>query len=119
MGLSRRVFTKEFKLAALQRLETGASVAEVARAFEVNPNVLHRWRREFRRGARQCVSGLGRREHHGISGSKRRHHRNEVHSFAVHVESHRGRAWSSRVISVGRYWNTGEIRRGSQPAARE
>src|SRR5579875_3917577 len=39
MGLSRRQFTREFKLAALQRLEAGASVAEVARAFEVNPNV--------------------------------------------------------------------------------
>ncbi|HEV2492358.1 MAG TPA: transposase, partial [Terriglobia bacterium] len=50
MGLCRRQFTKEFKLAAIQRLETGASVAEVARAFEVNPNVLHRWRREFRQG---------------------------------------------------------------------
>jgi putative transposase len=37
MSLSRRQFTREFKLAALQGLETGASVAEVARAFEVNP----------------------------------------------------------------------------------
>ena len=41
MGLSRRQFTKEFKLAAIQRLEMGASLAEVARAFEVNPSVLH------------------------------------------------------------------------------
>lgn len=41
MGLSRRQFTREFKPAALQRLGIGASVAEVARAFEVNPNVLH------------------------------------------------------------------------------
>ena len=32
MGLSRRQFTKEFKLAAIQRLEMGVSVAEVARA---------------------------------------------------------------------------------------
>jgi transposase-like protein len=45
MGLSRRQFTKEFKLAAIERLEMGASFAAVARAFEVNPNVLHRWRR--------------------------------------------------------------------------
>jgi transposase-like protein len=36
MGLSRRQFTREFKLAALQRLGIGASVAEVARAFEVS-----------------------------------------------------------------------------------
>ena len=45
MGLSRRQYTKEFKLAAVQRVEMGASIAEAARAFEVNPNVLHRWRR--------------------------------------------------------------------------
>ncbi len=39
MGLPRRQFTKEFKLAAMQRLEMGASVAEVARVFKVNPNL--------------------------------------------------------------------------------
>src|SRR5499425_2907745 len=61
MGLSRRQFTREFKLAALQRLESGASVAEVSRAFEVNPNVLHRWRREFRQGPGNVFPGLGKR----------------------------------------------------------
>ena len=61
MGLSRRQFTKGFKLAALQRLEKGASIAEVARAFEVNPNVLHRWRREFRQGPGNAFPGLGKR----------------------------------------------------------
>jgi transposase-like protein len=61
MGLSRRQFTREFKLAAIQRLELGASVAEVARAFEVNPNVLHRWRREFRQGPGNVFPGLGKR----------------------------------------------------------
>jgi transposase len=61
MGLSRRQFTKEFKLSAIQRLEMGASVAEVARAFEVNANTLHRWRREFRQGPGNAFSGLGKR----------------------------------------------------------
>lgn len=61
MGLSRRRFTKEFKLAAMQRLEMGASTAEVARAFEVNPSVLQRWRREFREGPGNAFPGLGRR----------------------------------------------------------
>ena len=37
MNLSRRKFTKEFKLAAVRRLEMGASIAEVARACEVSP----------------------------------------------------------------------------------
>lgn len=50
MGFSRRMFTREFKLAAVQRLERGSSIGEVARAPEVNPNVLHRWRREVRQG---------------------------------------------------------------------
>ena len=61
MGLSRRKFTKEMKLAAVQQLETGSSAAEVARAFEVNPNVLHRWRKEFRRGPRNAFPGAGKR----------------------------------------------------------
>lgn len=61
MGLSRRQYTKEFKLSALQRLEMGASMAEVARAFEVNPNVLHRWRREFRQGPGNVFPGFGKR----------------------------------------------------------
>lgn len=42
MGLSRRKFTREFKVAAVRRLEKGASVAEVARATEVNTSELYR-----------------------------------------------------------------------------
>jgi transposase len=60
MGLSRRMFTKEFKRAAVQRLEQGVSIGEVARALEVNPNVLHRWRREFRQGPGNAFSGNGK-----------------------------------------------------------
>jgi len=61
MGLSRRKFTKEFKEEAVRRLELGASLAEVARACEVNPNVLHRWRREVRDYGGQAFSGQGQR----------------------------------------------------------
>jgi transposase len=61
MGLSRRQFTKEFKLAAVQRLETGVSLAEVARGLEVNPNVLQRWRREFRQAPGNAFTGNGQR----------------------------------------------------------
>ena len=61
MGLARRQFTREFKLAAIQRLEEGVSLGEVARALEVNPNVLHRWRREFRHGPGNAFPGLGKR----------------------------------------------------------
>jgi transposase-like protein len=60
MGLSRRQFTKEFKLAAVRQLEKGVSLGEVARGLEVNPNVLHRWRREFRRGPGNAFPGNGK-----------------------------------------------------------
>jgi transposase len=59
MGMSRRKFTKEFKEEAVRRLELGASLAEVARACEVNPNVLHRWKRELRDYGVKAFAGNG------------------------------------------------------------
>src|SRR6202047_1328035 len=61
MGLSRRQFSKEFKLAAVRRLEAGVSLAEVARGLEVNPNVLQRWRREFPQAPGNAFPGNGQR----------------------------------------------------------
>ena len=61
MGMSRRSFTREFKEAAIRRLELGASLAEVARACEVNPNVLHRWKRELQALGTKAFSGNGKR----------------------------------------------------------
>jgi transposase len=60
MGLSRRIFSKEFKLAAVQRWEQGVSLGDVARALEVNPNVLHRGRREVRQGPGHVFPGQGK-----------------------------------------------------------
>ncbi len=60
MGLSRRSFSKEFKEAAVRRLVLGASLAEVARACEVNPNVLHRWKRELREHGAKAFTGNGK-----------------------------------------------------------
>ena len=61
MSTSRRKFTREFKEAAVRRLELGATVGEVARACEVNPNVLHRWRRELRELGAKAFPGEGQR----------------------------------------------------------
>jgi|SRR5580658_9678533 transposase len=60
MGVLRRQFTQEFKLASVRRLEQGVSIGEVARGLEVNPNVLHRWRREFRQGPGNAFPGHGK-----------------------------------------------------------
>jgi len=58
--MSRRSFTKEFKEAAVRRLELGASIGEVARACEVNANVLHRWKRELRDYGARAFAGVGK-----------------------------------------------------------
>jgi transposase-like protein len=60
MGLSRRTFTKEFKLSAVRRLEMGVPITELARAIEVNPNTLHRWRREHVEGPGNAFPGKGK-----------------------------------------------------------
>jgi transposase len=61
MGLSRRKFTREFKVEAVRRLDMGVPVAQLARALEVNPNVLHRWRREQEQGPGNSFPGNGKR----------------------------------------------------------
>ncbi len=70
MGSLRRTFTRELKMAAVRRLESGASMAEVARAFEVNPNLLHRWRREYREGPGNAFPGLGKRRWEDVEQAK-------------------------------------------------
>ena len=57
----RRKFTREFKEEAVRRLGLGVSVAEVAKACEVNANVLHRWRREIQDFGVKAFAGNGQR----------------------------------------------------------
>lgn len=44
----------------MRRLEQGVTIGEAARALEVNPNVLHRWRRELRQGTGNAFPGNGK-----------------------------------------------------------
>ena len=60
MADTRRKFTREFKVAAVRRLQAGFSVGRVARELEVNPNQLHAWRREFAARPNTAFSGEGR-----------------------------------------------------------
>jgi transposase-like protein len=58
---SRRKFTKEFKQTAVRRLGNGQSLAEVARALEVQPSDLHRWRRELAEHGERAFRGAGKK----------------------------------------------------------
>jgi len=61
MSRSRRTFTREFKVAAIKRLQSGVPVGRVARELEVNPNQLHSWKRQFEEKPNSAFSGEGRR----------------------------------------------------------
>jgi transposase-like protein len=58
---SRRKFSKEFKQEAVTRLNGGQSVAEVARALEVHPSELHRWRRELQEHGARAFTSVGKK----------------------------------------------------------
>lgn len=61
MSTSRRTFTREFKLAAVKRLQSGFPIGRVARELEVNSNQLHLWRKQFSEKPNSAFSGQGRR----------------------------------------------------------
>ena len=57
--MARRKFSKEFKVAAIRRLQGGQTAAEVARALEVHPSELHRWRHELDEHGERAFQGVG------------------------------------------------------------
>jgi transposase len=61
MSTSRRTFTREFKVAAVKRLQSGLPIGRVARELEVNPNQLHAWKKQFEERPNSAFSGEGRR----------------------------------------------------------
>ncbi len=59
MAISRRIFTREFKLAAIEQIESGKALARVARELEVHENVLRRWKHEIQKYPSRAFSGHG------------------------------------------------------------
>ena len=59
MAISRRIFSREFKLAAIEQIESGKSLARVARELELHENVLRRWKQEIQQNPSRAFSGNG------------------------------------------------------------
>ena len=58
---ARRKFSREFKQTAIRQMAGGKSAAEVARALEVHPSDLYRWRRELDEHGADAFTGPGRK----------------------------------------------------------
>jgi transposase len=49
MSKERRAFSREFKIKVVQAYESGVSAVELSRQFEIHPNVIYGWSREYRK----------------------------------------------------------------------
>ena len=51
---SRRTFTKEFKTKIVKLVQSGESVAVLARRHELHPNQIYNWVRKYRRSGKHA-----------------------------------------------------------------
>ena len=61
MDLARRIYSRELKIAAMQEIDSGRTIGEVARQLELSPHLLDRWRGEWRARGELAFPGIGRR----------------------------------------------------------
>ncbi len=58
---TRRIYTKEFKLEAVELVQTqGGNASAVARNLGIRPNLLNRWVREYADDNAHAFPGLGK-----------------------------------------------------------
>jgi transposase len=58
----RRLFSREFKVAAVQRVIEGEELADVARDLEIGREVLWRWKKRVEEKGEEALFDVGRRK---------------------------------------------------------
>jgi len=61
MDLSRAVYSRDLKIAAMRALDAGSTTGEIARKYQLSPKLLERWRGEWRAKGESAFPGIGRR----------------------------------------------------------
>jgi transposase-like protein len=61
MDLSRAVYSRDLKIAAMRALDAGSGTSEIARKYQLSPKLLERWRGEWRAKGELAFPGVGRR----------------------------------------------------------
>ena len=61
MDLSRAVYSRDLKIAAMRALDAGSTTGEIARKYQLSPKLLERWRGEWRAKGDQAFPGIGTR----------------------------------------------------------
>ena len=61
MDLSRAVYSRDLKIAAMRALDAGETGGQVARRLELSPRLLEKWRVEWRARGESAFPGKGNR----------------------------------------------------------
>ncbi len=61
MDLSRAVYNRDLKIAAMRALDAGSTTGEIARKYQLIPHLLERWRDEWRAKGELAFPGIARR----------------------------------------------------------
>src|ERR1700704_7212018 len=61
MDLSRAIYSRDLKIAAMRALDAGAATGEIARKYQLSPKLLERWRGEWRAKGELAFPGIGPR----------------------------------------------------------
>jgi transposase len=59
LALSRRRFTREFKVQVIREVEAGKALAQAAREHQLHPTLIRRWQKEHQQYAEQAFAGNG------------------------------------------------------------
>jgi len=59
MRVERRNYTREFKVNVVQAYESGKSVAELTREYDIHANLLYKWAQEYRNNPTGAFRGSG------------------------------------------------------------
>ena len=57
MPITHKRFTKEFKLKIVRIYESGVSVAELTRQYDIHPNLVYKWSQEYRNNPQGAFHG--------------------------------------------------------------
>ena len=59
MSKKRRKYTREFKISVITELDSGKTIAQVSREYNLHPSMITRWKKEYNRDPESAFRGNG------------------------------------------------------------
>jgi transposase len=86
MLVPRQQYSRELKISAMREIESGRTMAEVARMFQVSPKRLETWRSEWRAKGETAFPGSGVRPPARLDGERMAELERKIGQQAVEID---------------------------------